>query len=57
MRRDELGEPAGGDRLRVDAELAADARDDLVHLPDEAVDEPGLQRGLRRLADHRSAAA
>ena len=27
--------------------------DDLVHLPDEAVDQPGLQRGLRRLADHR----
>ena len=39
-----------------DSELAADPLDDPVHLPGEAVDEPRLERGRRRLADHASAA-
>ena len=37
-------------RLRL--ELAADPLDDPVHLAGEAVDEPGLERRRRRLADH-----
>ena len=37
---------------RFGSELAADARHDLVHLADEAVDEPRLQRRGGRLADH-----
>ena len=53
VRRDQVREAAGRDRACFRSELAADARDDLVHLPDEAVDEPRLQRRGGRLADHR----
>ena len=53
VRRDQLGQAAGRDDLRLDAELAADRCDDAVDLAGEAVDEPRLERGRGRLADHR----
>ena len=53
VRRDQVGEAARGDRLRLDAELLADPVDDPVHLAGEAVDEPGLEAADGRLADHR----
>ncbi len=39
-RHDVLGQPAGGDRLRVGAELLAQPADDPVDLAGEAVDDP-----------------
>ncbi len=39
MRCDELGQAAGRDRPRGDAELPADRRDDAVDLPGKAVDD------------------
>ena len=51
VRRDQLGQPAGGDDARLDAELLPDGRDDSVHLTREAVDEPGLERRGGRAAD------
>src|SRR5262249_56902831 len=53
VRGDQVGEPAGGDRGRVAAELGPDVADDPVDLAGEAVDDPRLERGDRRLPDHR----
>jgi hypothetical protein len=53
VRRDQLGETAGRDHGRIVAELGADAVDERVYLAREAVDDPGLQRRARVLADHR----
>ena len=52
MLRDQIGEPTRRDRLGFDAELLADPPHDPVHLAREPVDEPGLERGDRRLPDH-----
>src|SRR5438270_13916964 len=50
---DQIREAAGrDDGDAVDAELVLDARDDRVDLAGEAVDEPRLYSGNRRLADH-----
>jgi len=50
---DQVGEAARrDDRSAVGAQLDEDARDDRVDLAREPVDEPRLQRGSRRLADH-----
>ena len=43
VRRDQVGEPAGGDGLRVGAQLVPDPADDSVHLAGEAVDEARLE--------------
>src|SRR4051812_6829982 len=51
VRRNQLRQAAGRDHLRLGAELAADARDDAVDLPGEAVDETRLERSRSRLAD------
>ena len=55
VRRDQVGEAARGDRLRLDAELLADPADDAVDLAGEAVDEAGLER--RRPSSCRSPSA
>src|SRR5262249_20845735 len=53
VRRDQLGEAAGGNDRRVQgAELLADPVDDRVDLPREAVDQARLERRHGRLRDH-----
>ena len=53
---DRAGQAAGGDRRRVLAQLAAQARHDAVDLRGEAVDDAGADRVDGRLADQRCAA-
>ena len=53
VRDDQVGQAARRDRLRLGAELLADALDDPVHLSGEPVDEPGLQARGGVLRDHR----
>ena len=50
----QVRQAAGGDDDRLGAELRGDPADHPVDLPGEAVDEPGLQRLLGGLADHRA---
>src|SRR5215211_8603400 len=52
MGGDQLSQASGGDYGGVVPELHADALDDPIHLAREAVDEPGLEGGDRRLSDH-----
>ena len=53
-RHEVVGEPAGRDHRRVDAELVAQPADDPVDLAGEAVDDPRADRVGGRLADQRA---
>src|SRR5688500_17740567 len=52
VRGAQVGEPTRRYRLRVDAERRPGPPHDPVDLACEAVDEPGLERGDRRVPDH-----
>jgi hypothetical protein len=52
VRSDQISQAAGRYRAGLEPELVADARDDLVDLPCEAVDEARLERVAGRLPDH-----